>query len=66
MLHADLDQFKNNMGAYSEEQGEPRCDGQYNENMMGDYVSRLINFFVVYCLLLFLNRSDLNTKLKFV
>jgi hypothetical protein len=52
MLHAHLDQFKNNMGAYSEEQGERfhqdvmdferRYQGQYNENMMGDYVWGLI------------------------
>ncbi|KAL0818421.1 hypothetical protein ABMA28_008887 [Loxostege sticticalis] len=52
MLHAHLDQFKNNLGAYSEEQGErfhqdvmdfeQRYQGQYNENMMGDYIWSLI------------------------
>ncbi|GBP43079.1 Chimeric ERCC6-PGBD3 protein [Eumeta japonica] len=44
MLHAHLDQFKDNLGAYSEEQGErfhqdvmnfeQRYQGQYIENMM--------------------------------
>ncbi|GBP54406.1 hypothetical protein EVAR_29482_1 [Eumeta japonica] len=44
MLHAHLDKFKDNLGAYSEEQGErfhqdvmnfeKRYQGQYNENMM--------------------------------
>jgi hypothetical protein len=48
ILDAHLDKFKNNMGAFSEEQGERfhqdimtferRYQGQYNENMMGDYV----------------------------
>lgn len=52
MLHAHLDKFKDNMGAYSEEQGERfhqdvldferRYQGQYNENMMGDYIWGLI------------------------
>lgn len=52
MLHAHLDKFKNNMGAYSEEQGErfhqdimhfeQRYQGQYNENMMGDYIWSLL------------------------
>jgi len=52
MLHAHLDKFKNNMGAYSEEQGErfhqdimnfeQRYQGQYNENMMGDYIWGLL------------------------
>lgn len=52
MLHSHLDQFKDNMGAYSEEQGErfhqdvmdfeQRYQGQYNENMMGDYIWGLI------------------------
>ena len=47
ILDAHLDKFKENMGAYSEEQGEcfhqdimeseRRYLGQYNENMMGDY-----------------------------
>ncbi|GBP86675.1 hypothetical protein EVAR_99336_1 [Eumeta japonica] len=44
MLHSHLDEFKDNVGAYSEEQGERfhqdvmgsewRYQGQYNENMM--------------------------------
>ena len=48
ILEADLDKFKENMGAYSEEQGkrfhqdildfEHRYQGQYNENMMGDHI----------------------------
>ncbi|XP_017466776.1 PREDICTED: uncharacterized protein LOC108359425 isoform X2 [Rhagoletis zephyria] len=48
ILDAHLDKFKENMGAYSEEQGERfhqdimeferRYQGQYNENMMGDYI----------------------------
>ena len=52
ILHAHLDEFKSNLGAYSEEQGErfhqdikdfeTRYQGQYNENMMGDYVWGLI------------------------
>lgn len=52
MLHAHLDKFKNNMGAYSEEQGERfhqdvmdferRYQGQYNESMMGDYIWGLV------------------------
>jgi hypothetical protein len=52
MLDAHLDKFKDNMGAYSEEQGERfhqdiqeferRYQGQYNENMMGDYIWNLI------------------------
>lgn len=52
MLHAHLDKFKDNLGAYSEEQGErfhqdvmnfeKRYQGQYNENMMGDYIWVLI------------------------
>ena len=43
-----LDKFKENMGAYSEEQGklfhqdisdyEHRYQREYNENMMGDYI----------------------------
>ena len=47
-----LDKFKENMGAYSEEQGERfhqdildferRYQGQYNENMMGDYIWGLL------------------------
>lgn len=52
MLHAHLDKFKDNLGEYSEEQGErfhqdimnfeQRYQGQYNENMMGDYIWMLI------------------------
>ncbi|KAL4706484.1 hypothetical protein ACJJTC_015682 [Scirpophaga incertulas] len=52
MLHSHLDKFKNNMGAYSEEQGERfhqdimeferRYQGQYTESMMGDYIWGLI------------------------
>ncbi|XP_044586080.1 uncharacterized protein LOC123266115 [Cotesia glomerata] len=52
MLHSHLDEFKDNMGAYSEEQGERfhqdvmdferRYQGQYNENMMGDYIWGLV------------------------
>lgn len=48
MLHAHLNNFKDNMGAYSEEQGErfhqdmmefeKRYQGQYTESMMGDYI----------------------------
>ena len=48
MLDAHLDEFKENLGAYSEEHGErfhqdikdfeSRYQGQYNENMMGDYI----------------------------
>ena len=53
MLHyVHLDQFKNNMGDYSEEQGESfhqdvmdferRYRGQYYENMMGGFIWCLI------------------------
>ncbi|MGH0179042.1 UNVERIFIED_CONTAM: hypothetical protein FKN15_002173 [Acipenser sinensis] len=52
ILDAHLDKFKENMRAYSEEQGERfhqdildferRYQGQYNENMMGDYIWGLI------------------------
>ena len=48
ILDAHLDKFKENIGAYSEEQGERfhqdildferRYQGQYNENMTGDYI----------------------------
>ena len=48
ILDVHLDKFKENMGAQSEEQGERfhqdildfehRYQGQYNENMMGDYI----------------------------
>ena len=48
ILDAHLDKFKENMGASSEEQGERfhqdildfkrRYQGQYNENMMGNYI----------------------------
>ena len=52
ILDAHLDKFKENMGAYSEEQGERfhqdimdferHYQGVYNENMMGDYIWGLI------------------------
>ena len=52
MLYAHLDEFKENLGAYSEERGErfhhdikyfeSRYEGQYYENMMGDYIWGLI------------------------
>ena len=52
MLDAHLDEFKENLDAYSEEHGErfhqdikdfeSRYQGQYNKNMMGDYISELI------------------------
>lgn len=52
ILDAHLDKFKENMGAYSEEQGERfhqdlqqferRYQGLYNEHMMGDYIWTLI------------------------
>lgn len=52
ILDAHLEKFKQNMGAYSEEQGERfhqdmldferRYQGQYNENMMGDYIWGLL------------------------
>ncbi len=52
MLHSHLDEFKENMCDYSEEQGErfhqdirsfeERYKGQYNENMMGDYIWSLL------------------------
>jgi hypothetical protein len=51
-LDAHLDKFKKNTVAYSEEQGgrfhqdilefECRYQGQYKENMMGDYIWGLI------------------------
>ena len=54
MLDAHLDEFKENLGAYSKEHGEQfhqnikdfesryQGQGQYNENMMGDYIWGLI------------------------
>ncbi|XP_061428563.1 uncharacterized protein LOC133355213 [Lethenteron reissneri] len=52
ILDAHLDTFKENMGAYSKEQGERfhqdildfehRYQGQYHENMLGDYIWGLI------------------------
>ena len=52
ILDAHLRNFKENMGAYSEEQGERfhqdlkeferRYQGQYNENIMGDYIWGLV------------------------
>ena len=53
MLDANLDQFMENMGAYSEELGERflqdilyferRYPGQYHKRIMGDYIWRLIH-----------------------
>ena len=50
--HAHLDEFKDNMGDYSEEQGErfyqdvrsfeERYKGHYNERIMGDYIWNLL------------------------
>ena len=52
MLDAHLDKFKDNMGNYSEEQGERfhqdvkeverRYQGHYNEKMMGDHIWGLV------------------------
>ena len=52
ILDTPLDKFKENMVNYSEEQGERfhqdildferRYQGQYNENMMGDYIWGLL------------------------
>ena len=52
MMHSHFAFFKSNMGDYSEEHGErfhqhvmefeKRCQGQYNERMMGDYVWGLV------------------------
>ena len=52
ILHSHLDEFKENMGHYSEEQGERfhqdvssfemRYKGRCNESMMGDYIWNLI------------------------
>ena len=52
MLDAHLDEFKENLGAYSEEHGEQfyqdikafesRYQGQYNKNMMGGCIWGLI------------------------
>ena len=52
MLNAHLDEFKENLDEYSEEHGErfhqgikdfeSRYQGQYNENMMRDYIWGLI------------------------
>ena len=53
MLDANLDQFMENMGVYSEELGERfhqnildfehRYPGQYNKRIMGDCIWRLIH-----------------------
>ena len=53
VLHSHIDEFENNMGHYLEEQGErfhqdvklfkERYKGQYNENMMGDYIWNLMH-----------------------
>ena len=52
MLDAHLEKFKDNMGDYSEEQGERfhqdvkeierRYQGHYDERMMGDYIWSLV------------------------
>ena len=52
ILHSHIDEFKDNLGDYSEEQHErfhqdvksfeKRYKDQYNENMMGDYVWNLL------------------------
>ena len=52
ILHSHIDEFKDNLGDYSEEPGErfhqdvksfeERYKGQYNENMMGDYIWNLL------------------------
>jgi hypothetical protein len=52
MLHSHFDNFKHNLGAYSEEQGErfhkdimdfeKKYQGQYNESMMRDYIWGLV------------------------
>ena len=52
VLPSHIDEFKDNMGDYSEEQGErfhqdlksfeERYKGQYNESMMGDYIWNLV------------------------
>ena len=52
ILHSHIDEFKDNLGDYSEEQGEKfhqdvksfeeRHKRQYNENMMGDYIWNLL------------------------
>ena len=52
-LNANLDQFMENMGAYSKKHGEAflqdildferRYPGQYNKRIMGDYIWRLIH-----------------------
>ena len=53
MLDANLDQFMENMGAYSQKLGKRfhqnildfkrRYPGQYNKSMMGDYIWRLMH-----------------------
>ena len=52
VLHSHIDEFKDNMGDYSEKQGErfhqdvksfeERYKGQYNESMTGDYIWNLV------------------------
>ena len=42
ILDAHLDKFKENIGPYSEEQGERLYQGQYKENMMADYISGIL------------------------
>ena len=52
ILHSHIDEFKDNLGDYSEEHGErfhqdvksfeERYKGQYNENMISDYIWNLL------------------------
>ena len=52
VLHSHIDEFKDNMGDYSEKQGESfhqdvklfeeRYKGKYNESMMGNYLCNLV------------------------
>ena len=52
VLHSRIDEFKDNMGDYLDDQGkrfhqdvksfEERYKGQYNESMMGDYIWNLV------------------------
>ena len=52
ILHSHIDEFQDNLEDYSEEQGErfyqdvksfeERYKGQYNENLMGDYIWNLL------------------------
>ena len=52
ILHSHIDEFKDNLGDYSEEHGErfhqdmksfeERYKGQYNQNKRGDYIWNLL------------------------